>query len=137
MQARNQPEARDKQSFYGLFFEHEDGDIMCLRNFYGLLLRLLCVKSQNIAFLITTAVIVASKAIITLVGAEYLFQKYLKISNAIPVTGRAGLWGCAMLRIPYCLDSRLTDGGKFVSLANRPRSTLHNYCFFDSGTHFY
>jgi hypothetical protein len=75
MQARNQPEARDKHSFYDLFLDREDGDIMCLLNVGGLLLRLLCFKSQNIVILITTAVIVASKAIITLVGAEYLFQK--------------------------------------------------------------
>jgi hypothetical protein len=25
--------------------------------------------------------------------------------------------------IPHCLDSRLTDGGKFVSRTHRPRST--------------
>jgi hypothetical protein len=28
-----------------------------------------------------------------------------------------------MLRIPHCLDNRLTDGGEFVSLTSRPRST--------------
>jgi hypothetical protein len=28
-----------------------------------------------------------------------------------------------MLRIPHCLDSRLTDGGKFVSLTHVLRST--------------
>jgi hypothetical protein len=28
-----------------------------------------------------------------------------------------------MLKIPQCLDSRLTDGGKVVSLTRRPRST--------------
>jgi hypothetical protein len=27
-----------------------------------------------------------------------------------------------MLRIPHCLDNRLTDGGKVVSLTHRPRS---------------
>jgi hypothetical protein len=25
------------------------------------------------------------------------------------------LWGCQTLRIPHCLDNRLTDGGRFVS----------------------
>jgi hypothetical protein len=30
------------------------------------------------------------------------------------------LQGCEMLRIPYCLDSRFTDGGEFVSLTQRP-----------------
>jgi hypothetical protein len=29
-------------------------------------------------------------------------------SKAIPITGRGGLSGCEMLRIPHCLDSRLT-----------------------------
>jgi hypothetical protein len=32
--------------------------------------------------------------------------------KAIPVTGRRGLYGCEMLRIPHCLDNRLTDGDK-------------------------
>jgi hypothetical protein len=36
-------------------------------------------------------------------------------SKAIPVTGRGGL-----LRIPHCLGSRLTDGGKVVSPTHRP-----------------
>jgi hypothetical protein len=29
-----------------------------------------------------------------------------------------------MLRIPHCLDNRLTDNGKVVSPTHRPRSTL-------------
>jgi hypothetical protein len=29
-------------------------------------------------------------------------------SNAIPVTGLGGLYGCEMLRIPHCLDNRFT-----------------------------
>jgi hypothetical protein len=41
-------------------------------------------------------------------------KKYKK-SKAIPVTGSGGLTGCEMLRIPPCLDDRLTDGGKVVS----------------------
>jgi hypothetical protein len=34
-----------------------------------------------------------------------------------------------MLRIPLCLDSRLTDGGKVVSLTHRPCSTPQELCF--------
>jgi hypothetical protein len=40
-----------------------------------------------------------------------------------------------MLRIPHCLDSRLTDGGKVVSLTHRPRSTLQKHYYSVSGTH--
>jgi hypothetical protein len=40
-----------------------------------------------------------------------------------------------MLRIPHCLDKRLTDGGKVVSHTHRPRSTLHED-FSASGTNF-
>jgi hypothetical protein len=32
-----------------------------------------------------------------------------------------------MLRIPHCLDSRLTDGGRVVNLKRRSRSTLQKY----------
>jgi hypothetical protein len=52
------------------------------------------------------------------------------IAQAIPVTGRGNLQGCEMLRIPHCLDNRLTDGG-------RPRSTPHEHYFSASGTHFW
>jgi hypothetical protein len=41
-------------------------------------------------------------------------------SKAIPVAGRGGLQGCKMLRIPHCLDNRLTNGGKVVSPTHRP-----------------
>jgi hypothetical protein len=41
-------------------------------------------------------------------------------SKAIFVTGRGGLYVCKMFRIPYCLDNRLTDGGKVVSPTRRP-----------------
>jgi hypothetical protein len=37
-------------------------------------------------------------------------------SKAIPVTDCGGLYGFVMLRIPHLLESRPTDGGKFVSL---------------------
>jgi hypothetical protein len=36
-------------------------------------------------------------------------------SKAIPVTGREGLWGCQMSRMPYFLD-----GGVVVSLTRLP-----------------
>jgi hypothetical protein len=35
-----------------------------------------------------------------------------------------------MMRIPHCLDSRLTDVGKVVSLTNRMRSTPQINCYF-------
>jgi hypothetical protein len=52
--------------------------------------------------------------------------------KAIPVTGRGGLQACEMLRIPHCLDNRLTDGGKVVSPAHQPRSTPQKrfFCFW-------
>jgi hypothetical protein len=37
--------------------------------------------------------------------------------KAIPVTGREGSQDCETSRLP---DSRLTDGGKVVSLTHRP-----------------
>jgi hypothetical protein len=42
-----------------------------------------------------------------------------------------------MLRIPHCLDNRLTDGGKVVSPTHPPHFTpqKHHY-FYVSGTHF-
>jgi hypothetical protein len=42
-----------------------------------------------------------------------------------------------MLRIPHCLDNRLTDGGKFVSPTHPLHFTpqKHYYCYV-SGTHF-
>jgi hypothetical protein len=39
-----------------------------------------------------------------------------------------------MLKITLCLDNRLTDGGQFVSLTFRQRSTPQIHFF--SGTHF-
>jgi hypothetical protein len=29
------------------------------------------------------------------------------LKKAIPITGRGGVYGCEMLRIPHCLDNRL------------------------------
>jgi hypothetical protein len=39
-----------------------------------------------------------------------------------------------MLRIPHCLDNRLTDGNEVVSLKHRPRFTPQKWYFSD--THF-
>jgi hypothetical protein len=41
-----------------------------------------------------------------------------------------------MLRIPHCLDNRLTDGGKVVSPLHRPRSTPQKHYLYAFGTHF-
>jgi hypothetical protein len=49
---------------------------------------------------------------------------------------RAGLQGCEMLRIPHCLHSRLTDGGKVVSPTRRLRSTPQKHYSSASGAHF-
>jgi hypothetical protein len=39
-----------------------------------------------------------------------------------------------MLRIPYCLDNRLTDGGKVVSPTHPPQFTSQkHYYFYVSG----
>jgi hypothetical protein len=40
-----------------------------------------------------------------------------------------------MLRIPHCLDNRLTNGGKDVSPTHRPRSTPQIHYSSASGTH--
>jgi hypothetical protein len=42
-----------------------------------------------------------------------------------------------MLRIPHCLDNRLTDGGKVVSPTHPPHFTRQkHYYFYVSGNHF-
>jgi hypothetical protein len=46
---------------------------------------------------------------------KYEFHLHIK-SKAVPVTGGGNLWSCKMLSIPRGLDSRLSDGGNFVSL---------------------
>jgi hypothetical protein len=58
------------------------------------------------------------------------------LSKAIHVTGLEGLYGCEMLRIPHCLDNRLTDGGMVVSPTNQPHFTPQKYdYFYVSGTY--
>jgi hypothetical protein len=54
----------------------------------------------------------------------------VKKGKAIPVTGRGGLQGCEMLRIPHCLGNRLTDGGKYVSLTHPPHFTPQKHYYF-------
>jgi hypothetical protein len=54
--------------------------------------------------------------------------------KAISVTGHQSLKDCEMLRIPHCLDSWLTDGGKVASLTRRLSFTPQNiiFCFWYS-----
>jgi hypothetical protein len=42
-----------------------------------------------------------------------------------------------MLRIPHCLDNRLTDDSKVVSPTHRPHSTPQKYYLSVSDTHFF
>jgi hypothetical protein len=58
----------------------------------------------------------------------------VKRSKVIPLTARGGLQGYGMLRVPHCLDNRLTGGGKVVSLTHRPRCNPQKH-FSASGTH--
>jgi hypothetical protein len=65
-------------------------------------------------------------------------QKYkIHLAIAIPLTGFEGLQGCEMLRMPHCLDNRLTDGGEVVGTTNRPRSTPQKHKLSVSVTHFF
>jgi hypothetical protein len=47
-------------------------------------------------------------------------MKVKKKNKAIPVTGRGGLWGCEILRIPHCLENRLTEDDNVVNLCTGP-----------------
>jgi hypothetical protein len=60
-------------------------------------------------------------------GHVLLYREVTKKSNTIPVTFRGGLYSCEMLRIPYGLHSRFTDGGDNAGLARRPRSTRQQH----------
>jgi hypothetical protein len=44
-------------------------------------------------------------------------------SKVIPATGRGGLYGCEMPKIPHFLDKWITDGDEVVSLTRRPHFT--------------
>jgi hypothetical protein len=60
---------------------------------------------------------------------RYEHHLHIKI-KAIPVTGRVGLKSYQMLRIPHCLESRITDGCEVVSFTHRLRSTPYEYFLF-------
>jgi hypothetical protein len=49
--------------------------------------------------------------------------------STVKSKARVGLYGCEILRIAHCLDSRLTDGGEVLRLAVRFLLTI-------LGTHF-
>jgi hypothetical protein len=53
-----------------------------------------------------------------------------KKKRAIHVTGRGGLKGCEMLRIPHCTDNRLIDGSETVRITHRPRSTPQEHSWY-------
>jgi hypothetical protein len=54
----------------------------------------------------------------------------------MPKTGRGGLLGCEMLKIPHCLDNQLTDGGKVVRPTHQLHSTRQKHYLSASDTHF-
>jgi hypothetical protein len=60
---------------------------------------------------------------------QKFYTKVKVESKAIPVTGRGGLYGCEMLRIPHCLDNRLLDGGNIVSPTHQPHFTPQKHYF--------
>jgi hypothetical protein len=52
---------------------------------------------------------------------SWVKNNWIKIKT-VPLTGRGGLWGRKMLKIPYCLDNQLTDGGgtaAFVTISQK------------------
>jgi hypothetical protein len=51
------------------------------------------------------------------------------------VTGRRGLKGCEMLRIPHCLDNRLTDRGKVFNPTHQLRFTPQKHYLSASDIH--
>jgi hypothetical protein len=53
----------------------------------------------------------------------------LQIRN-VSVTGRGGLKGCQMLRIPHCLDNQFIDGGKVISRTQSAAALLHRNIIF-------
>jgi hypothetical protein len=49
-----------------------------------------------------------------------LIRKHLEGTRGVklsPLTGHESLYGCEMLRIPHCLDSRLIDGVRLSALS--------------------
>jgi hypothetical protein len=62
------------------------------------------------------------------------FSGHLNITGeGITVRGRGGPQGCETLRLPHCLDNRLTDGGEVVSLTRRPPLTQGRFLVLISG----
>jgi hypothetical protein len=55
--------------------------------------------------------------------------KKKKKVKSIPVTGRGGLEGYEMLRIPHILDDQHIDGGKVVSPTHQPHFTPQKHYF--------
>jgi hypothetical protein len=67
------------------------------------------------------------------------YGKYIRNatkSKAFPQQAVEACKGCEMLRIPHCLDNRLTDGCKVVSFMHQSRSTPQKLYFCASGTDF-
>jgi hypothetical protein len=60
-----------------------------------------------------------------------------KLSETIPVTGRRGHQGYAILRVPHCVDNGRTDGGKVVGLTYGLRYTPLKQYSSASGTNFW
>jgi hypothetical protein len=86
-----------------------------------------------------------------LFSANILFKQYLIVAGDLIADYKTKLrkskvklspyqvveaYRIEMLRIAHCLDNRLTDCGKFVSLTHRPRFTPQKHFFYSSGTHF-
>jgi hypothetical protein len=61
---------------------------------------------------------------------KYAYTRTKQKGKAIPVTGRGGLYGSEMLRIPHCLDHRLVDGGKVVSPTITILDIFHRRAFY-------
>jgi hypothetical protein len=61
---------------------------------------------------------------------ELLILYKVKMNKVIAVTGIWSLQVSEMLRIPHCLENLLSDGGKVVSLTQRPHFTSQKYYFF-------
>jgi hypothetical protein len=47
----------------------------------------------------------------------------VRLSKAIPVTGREGPQGCEKSRLPHFVDNRPTDGGEVIRLTRWPPFT--------------
>jgi hypothetical protein len=53
-----------------------------------------------------------------------------KKGEGIPVTNRGGPQGYETSRLPYFLDSWLTDGGEVVSLTRLPPFTTYEFSWY-------